>query len=101
MYLLSFLFASVACLFLASVLFTSEASLQKWFCFHRIIELFEVEGALKGHLVPLPCNGWGPPQRIRCSEPHPTDIGCLQGWGTLLLLKTIYILKQAQTVWSV
>jgi len=30
--------------------------------YHRIKELFELEGPLEGHLVQLPCNEWGHPQ---------------------------------------
>jgi len=34
-----------------------------------IIEWFELEGTLKGQLVPLPCNEQGHPQLCQCSEP--------------------------------
>lgn len=43
----------------------------------RIIESFELEETPKGHLVQLPCNEQRQPQLIRCSEPHPIDLGCL------------------------
>ena len=33
--------------------------------YHRIKELFELEGTLEGHLVQLPCNEWGHPQLHR------------------------------------
>ena len=37
----------------------------------RIIELFELEGTLRGHLAQLPCTEQGHVQLIRCSEPRP------------------------------
>lgn len=40
---------------------------------HIILEFSELEGILKGHLVPLPCNQQGHPQPIRCSQP-PTSL---------------------------
>ena len=36
------------------------------------IELHELEGTLKGHLVHLPAVSRDTHSSIRCSEPHPT-----------------------------
>ena len=36
------------------------------------IELLELEGTLKGHLVHLPAVSRDTHSSIRCSEPHPT-----------------------------
>ena len=48
----------------------------------RIIELFEMEGILKGHLVQPPCNEQGHPQVDQVAQsPIQPDLGCLQGWG--------------------
>jgi len=36
-----------------------------------LIESFELEGTLKGHLVQIPCTEQGHSQFHQCSEPHP------------------------------
>ena len=46
------------------------------------MELFELEGTFKGHLVQLPCSEQGHPQLHQCSEPIQPDLGHLRGWGT-------------------
>ena len=54
-------------------------------CCHRIIELFEFEGTLKGHLVQLPCTEQGHLQLDQVAQsPIQPDLECLQGWGILL-----------------
>ena len=39
------------------------------------MELFELEGTFKGHLVQLPCSEWG-----GAKSPIQPDLECLQGW---------------------
>lgn len=38
---------------------------------HGVIELFQLEGTLKGHLIQFPCTEQGHLQLHQCSEPHP------------------------------
>ena len=45
---------------------------------HRIVESFELEGTIKGHLVQLPCNEHL--DQVAQSLVQP-DLQCLQGWG--------------------
>ena len=49
--------------------------------FHRVIQKSELEGTLKGHLVPLPCNGT-PTAPSGAQSPIQPDLGCLQGLST-------------------
>jgi len=44
-----------------------------------IIESFELEGSLKGHLVQLPCRGCIQPDQS-AQNPVQPDIDCLHGW---------------------
>ena len=46
---------------------------------YRIIESFDLEGILKGHLVQFLCNKQGYLQLIRCSEPLSPDLEYVQG----------------------
>jgi len=50
------------------------------------MELFELEGTLKDHLIPLPAVHRDTHSSLRCSEPVQPDLGCLQGWGTATYL---------------
>jgi len=52
-------------------------------CKSHILELFELEGALKDHLVPPPLHEQGHPQLHQCSEPLQLDLVGLQGWGNV------------------
>jgi len=53
---------------------------------HRTIELFELEGTFKGHLVQLPCNEQGtPPAPPGAQSPVQPHLECLQEQGTLHL----------------
>ena len=65
---------------------SSLAVLFDWLLVYGIIELFELEGTSKGHLVQPPCGEQGHPQLHQCSEPIQPDRGCLQGWGTITSL---------------
>ena len=48
---------------------------------HTVIELFELEGTYKGHLVQLSCNEQGHLQLHQVTQsPVQSDLGCLQGW---------------------
>ena len=53
---------------------------------HRITELFEKEGTLKGHLVQLSCNEQGHLQlhQVAQSSVQP-DLECLQRWASTSL----------------
>ena len=61
------------------MLFSGPASFE----YHRIIEWFELEGTLKGHLVQLPCNEQ---EHLKLHQgaqnPIQPDPEFLQGWGT-------------------
>ena len=47
-----------------------------------IVELFELEGTLKGHLIQLPCNEQGHLQLDQGAQsPVQPDLECLQGWS--------------------
>lgn len=49
---------------------------------HRIIELFELGRAFRGHLVQLFCNEKGYLQVDQAAQsPVKPDLDCLQGWG--------------------
>ena len=43
----------------------------------RVTEWFELEGTLKGHLVPFPAMNRDTHSSISCSEPLQPDLGCL------------------------
>ena len=48
--------------------------------FHRFIEMFELEGTFKGHLVQLPCSDQGHLQLDQVAQsPIQPDLECLQG----------------------
>jgi len=56
-------------------------------CNHRITESFELEGALKGHLVQLSYNECGHLQLYQVAQsPIQPDLECLQGQAIHLLL---------------
>jgi len=47
-----------------------------------ITESFELEGILKGHLVPLPCSEQGHLQLDQAAQsPVQSGLKCLRGWG--------------------
>ena len=48
---------------------------------HRIIELFELEGTPKGHVVPLTALNRDVYSSIRCPEPLQPDFDYRQGQG--------------------
>jgi len=52
---------------------------------HRIIELFELEGTLRGHLVQLCAMNRDTNSSIRCSEPIQPDLG-LSRDGHIIML---------------
>ena len=45
------------------------------------MDLFELEGTRKGHLVQSPCNEQEHLQLHQCSELLQPDLECLQRWG--------------------
>ena len=52
---------------------------------HRIIDMFELEGTLNGHLLHLPCNEQGHLQLHQVAQnPIQPDLEYLQGRGTYL-----------------
>ena len=53
----------------------------------RVIELSELEGTFKGHLLQPPCNERGHLQLDQVAQsPIQPDLECLQGWGIHHLL---------------
>ena len=61
---------------------TAQADLPGPAMLHRIMELFELEGTFKDHLVHLPRSEQGKPQLDQGAQsPIQPDLACLQRWS--------------------